>query len=107
MAKYRDRNIRLDKSTVSPYKQGEPAKKRHARRLQQNKERLDIVLKWCDANGVSLEIKNDWHHWQFIVSGKTFDWWPSTAKLVIDQNYKRGIHVHDYTQVMKIIEKEL
>ncbi len=107
MGKYQDKSGCAFKSTVSKYKRGENPRKRHARRLQQNKEHLDVLRKWCDKNKVTFKVFNDWQHWRFAFGDRQFDWWPQTAKLVIDKQWKRGIHVHDYTQLIKIIEKEL
>lgn len=28
------------------------------------------------------------------------EWWPSSAKMVLNKNYPNGIHIHDYQQAM-------
>lgn len=57
-----------------------------------------------------MAIKNNGHHWQFRVAGHLVEWWPSSAKMVVDTKWKNGKHVHDIKQLMKeiegIIEKE-
>ena len=57
-------------------------------------------------SGVEFRLLNEGEHWQVKANDKAYDWWPRTAKLVINQNWKRGVHVHDYTQLINIIMKD-
>jgi len=99
MAKYRDKTKAQIPAEICKYKIGEPASDRHNRRLETNKEHADKLKNYCRSNGFSLDIKNDGQHWQIKQGSITIDWWPSTAKMVINQQYDEGIHVHDISQV--------
>lgn len=105
MARYSD--IRgVGRSKLIPRKQGETPEVRHERRLKANLSMKATLAAWCCERGVSLNTTNGGHHWQF--RGKLLaDWWPSSAKLVINTKYDRGLHVHDVTQVMCELEKVL
>jgi hypothetical protein len=50
-------------------------------------------------------IKNEGHHWIFQRDKLRAEWWPSSAKLVFDKNWNRGVHTHDYKQVLQLIER--
>ena len=100
MAKYRDRSKCKVEAEICKYKPGEQATDRHERRLLTNKSHADKLRNYCKSNGFSCEIKNEGHHWQIKRGNVTLDWWPSTAKLVINRQYNKGIHVHDISQVI-------
>jgi len=98
------------RSKIVPYVQGENPSDRHARRLEANVSVAEGIYKICEASGVTMRIMNGGHHWQF--RGKdsngqpwNVDWWPSSAKLVRNERWERGIHVHDYEQVMRLLRK--
>ena len=78
---------------------------RHDRRKRTNLEMVQEVQERCDQLGVTLLLKNDGHHWIFTREKVRAEWWPSSAKLVFDQKWNNGVHVHDYTQVLAIIER--
>lgn len=42
---------------------------------------------------------------KIILRGAVAEWWPSSAKLVLDRKYERGVHAHDYEQVMRYLTK--
>lgn len=68
----------------------------------------ESLRSFCDtAGGLSLAICNNGHHWNFVSVSPyamfVVEWWPSSAKLVIQRKYNAGIHTHDAVQVMKII----
>ena len=92
------------KSSKVPFKHGESAKTRHRRRLGKNLSEEKIVRQWCTNNGFALRITNDGHHWQFVKNDFLAEWWPSSAKLVIDKQWHDGIHCHDHGQAIQIIE---
>jgi hypothetical protein len=91
--KYRDK-VKVP-SRLIKFIPGESAPERHARRLafaMSLKEQADEL---CKRAGLTLEIKNDGHHWIFRKGAKVAEWWPSSAKLVINKKWRKGIHVHD------------
>jgi len=97
MAKYQDKK-KAGNSKIVPFIPGEHYADRHARRLQTNLSAEAVVRSWADENGLRLRINNAGHHWIFDRPGFFAEWWPSSAKLVINRQYQRGIHVHDWTQ---------
>jgi len=62
---------------------------------------------------LQLKISNDGHHWSFYAFNaapgdkQLFEWWPSSAKLVINKQWKKGIHVHDLSQLIGVAENRL
>lgn len=95
------------RSRLVPFRKGEDASTRHSRRLGTNLRRQQEVRRWCHENGISLRITNDGHHWQFIKTSFVAEWWPSSAKLVINKRWDDGVHCHDHCQAMKIIAHAL
>jgi len=67
---------------------------------------LNAVKDFCRENGVTLNIKNNGHHWQFIRDGRkkkdkqVADWWPAGARLVMNKKYDQGIYAIDYELVI-------
>lgn len=104
MGKYRDKTSCKHKSEIINYKPNEAYKDRHLRRLNKNKEHLDLFRKWCKTAKAKFKLFNNGEHWKVEYNENTFDWWPRSAKLIINQKWKRGVHVHDYTQLIKFIE---
>ncbi len=108
MAKYRDKSNCKDEPRIMRTIRGESAKDRHYRRLQTNKEHQDKFKAWAEADkNIEYRILNNGEHWQVKTAGKQFDWWPRSAKLIIDCQWKKGIHCHDYTQFIKVIEEKI
>lgn len=109
MAKYSDSNEAkslVGGSNVSRYIPNEKAQDRHQRRLRQNLKAQEVVNTYCNEKSIKMSILNNGHHWKFEKDGFLIEWWPSSAKLVINKNYKNGIHTHGYDQLLKIVEKE-
>jgi len=103
MARYDD-VTRAGRSRLVPYREGERAQDRHHRRAQRARRAHSNMADWCAALGVRLTVHNRGHHWRFVLpDGRGIDWWPSSAKLVIQQRWRDGVHVHDYHQVKQII----
>lgn len=102
MAKYSDRKT-VGSSDLVPYIPGEPYGARHERRLKRNLEYRERVKTWCHNRGVTLQIKNEGHHWIFLHDRNRADWWPSSAKLVFGCKYAKGVHVHDWRQAIEQI----
>jgi len=90
-----------------PYIHGEHHSERHSRRLVANLNEAVVVGEWSKKNGISFKIKNHGHHWIFTKGRWLAEWWPSSAKLVINRRYGNGTHVHDWEQAMKHMEREL
>lgn len=93
------------RSAIVPFKPGEAAMDRHDRRKSTNLDMLQEAEEWCKRLGITLLVKNEGHHWIFTRDKLRAEWWPSSAKLVFDQNWNRGVHTHDYVQVMTLIER--
>lgn len=79
---------------------------RHRRRLSTNLEFEPAVREWCEKHGVDLRVTNEGHHWQFRAGKMIAEWWPSSAKLVLNKHWRRGIHVHDIYQLFHTLERE-
>ena len=96
-------------STLVGYIQGEDPARRHKRRLHTNLDHQDEVERWCIGHKVQLEVKNGGHHWIFNCGDGAVvaEWWPSSAKLVVDKRWDNGIHVHDWQQAMSCIERAM
>lgn len=102
MAKYKDMNG-LGKSKLCPKKKDELATDRHHRRKLFNSKRFTVVRDFCNEHGLRLKITNGFHHWQASKNGRVVEWWPSSAKVVIDKQWQKGIHVHDYKQFIAVL----
>jgi hypothetical protein len=59
---------------------------------------------WCLERGLSLSISNEGHHWKLQGTTLLAEWWPSSAKLVFDKQYERGIHCHDIEQLTRLVD---
>jgi hypothetical protein len=86
-----------------PYRVGEGARLRHYRRLDANLGFQASVEKWCKSQGFDLRITNNGHHWQLTKDHFLAEWWPSSAKLVLNKEWDQGIHCHDYKQALAVI----
>jgi len=96
------------RSNLVPFQDGEGYRKRHARRKYANIDNLEEMQEWCEAKNVGLQITNRGEHWQFTCpNGGLVEWWPSSAKMVFDKQWSRGIYVHDWQQATREIEKYL
>jgi hypothetical protein len=106
MARYRDKSNCKHKATVSKRVKGETKDERHERRLRTAFNHKDELRAWCIAHGATFKIHNEGMHWQIKIGKMQFDWWPISAKLIINQKWQKGIHVHDYKQLIKIIQEK-
>lgn len=86
---------------------GESYQERHKRRLETNVKGKNEVESFCGCNGLKLAITNNGHHWSIYylaavigVDPQWAEWWPSSAKLVFRKQWKKGVHCHDYTQLI-------
>lgn len=107
MARYSDVKS-VGRSKVVEYDPSENWKDRHQRRLETNLNNKDAVKDFCIQNQIFFSIKNNGHHW--IFESKKFgriEWFPSSAKYVMNQKWSRGIHVHDFEQVIHQLKKSV
>jgi len=63
------------------------------------------VREWCRGHAFALRISNEGHHWQLNEDKFLAEWWPSSAKLVINKQWNQGRHYHDYRQALEMIER--
>ena len=100
--KYRDRRT-LGRSELVPFLPDESASERHSRRLHANLEaRTDVASALTNA-GFDLVVKNDGQHWIIRKGEIVWEWWPSSAKLVRNKNWRAGVHCHDYKQLLNAL----
>lgn len=90
-------------SRVVPYRRGESFQQRHERRLRVNAKSISWLRHWCCAHDIQFDVTNGQHHWSFRGDGWLVEWWPSSAKLIVDKEWDNGVHVHDWRQVVGII----
>lgn len=101
---FRDR-YRLGKSDTVPYISNESWNERHQRRKDAALERKAEVDTWCRKNKWTIRIANNGHHWIFkTVKLKMVEWFPSSGKLVIGKQWRKGIHIHDVDQLLLVLE---
>jgi len=106
MAKYPDIK-KAGRSKIIPFLPRESALDRHGRRLVTNLKQVDAVYKWAQSYGLEFTIQNTGHHWTFKRTGFIAEWWPSSAKMVFNKQWAKGVHVHDYEQAQREIVKRL
>ncbi len=100
--RFKDR-YKVGKSSIVPYIQNEGWSERHSRRKQCAAENEKSINEWCHKYGWTMRISNQGHHWIFITNThKMIEWFPSSGKLVIGKQWDKGIHCHDYRQLLKI-----
>lgn len=87
----------------SPGRIPEDYKKRHRQRKSRAEEDSnDAWLAFAKA-GYFMTIHNDGHHWIITSGRETWEWWPSSAKLVRNKAWKKGYHVHSWQKVLETI----
>ena len=104
MAKYKDVKS-TGRSTICPYVKGEAAGDRHRRRLKTSMDGYVETSAWCDEHGVRLKVTNGGHHWRASKDGIAVEWWPSSAKVIINKKWSRGTHVHDWKKFVAVLKK--
>lgn len=108
MAKYSDHTKASSKARLCEYRNGESAEARHDRRYETAQKYQAVAKAWAEKHGWTFTVANDGHHFIFRRPGDPQDtpfaqWWPRSAKLVIQCQWKRGIHAHDVMQVIREI----
>jgi hypothetical protein len=93
-------------SKLVPFVPDEEADDRHFRRYKFNLERSVDASGWCRENGIFLEIRNNGHRWTFRYKENTVDWYPSSAKLIINRDWENGYHIYDWIQAREIVFDE-
>lgn len=104
MAKYGDAH-KVGNSDLVPFKPDETPKERHERRKNAAADAQESIAKWCEEHTVEMIVSNDGHHWRFLKEKNTVEWWPSSAKMVVNKRWKDGLHVHDFKQVISILTR--
>lgn len=103
MAKYRDHTKSKLVAKYVKYNYNELSKERHDRRFQINVDNQSKLINYCKGNRFSLSIKNNNEHWVIKQGLNIIEWWPRTAKLIINKHWKKGIHVHDISQIISYL----
>lgn len=101
MAKYHD-VVRV-RSDLHKFRKGEDPKQRHQRRLDLAVEYKMVISAWCKRNKIGHRRTHSDHHWIFTKGDKSADWWPSSAKLIFNKEYKKGMHVHDIKVLARLL----
>jgi hypothetical protein len=104
--RYNDTHV-AGSSLIIPYVRGETHRARHRRRHIVNLNNWKELQDWAFDQGVDLRIKDNSRHWILTRPDLVAEWWPSTAKLVLNRRYSTGIHTHDWVQVGQIIDGSL
>ena len=107
MSKYKD-ITGMGKSKLCPKLKDEKESfsERHFRRKIFNEKRFRKVQEFCEKAGLRFRISNQGHHWRVNTDKMTVEWWPSSAKVIVNKNWNRGVHCHDYKQFIKILKKQ-
>ena len=87
----RDRRVLL----LEEYK-----KQRRERRMERTSRLEEQARVWAEGHGCSLRVLNDGHHWLFQKPGFVAEWWPSSAKLVVNRDYGSDIQAPHWADVV-------
>lgn len=95
----------LGPSELVPFIQGEDGAARHRRRLESAMANQDAIREFCQERGLRFQVKSG----HFMVRGTNLyiQWWPASAKLVINEKWQHGVHCHDYQQLFKVIRRRM
>lgn len=103
-ARYKDVK-QVGQSALVPFQPNESWQDRHARRKEENLRHESEFKQWCRENQWILKVANEVHHWMLKRKQQYIQWWPSSAKVVINEKWDQGIHCHDYEQLKQILFK--
>jgi hypothetical protein len=70
------------------------------RRVRTNLAHQEEIRTFTADHGIAMEIKNAGQHWVLVKNENRLEWWPSSAKLIENQTWNEGVHVHDWTQLI-------
>jgi hypothetical protein len=79
-------------------------RRRRERRLSRNTNSANQAQAWAAQYGFTLRIHNEGHHWMWQKGAFVAEWWPSSAKLVLNRVYERDFHVPEWTGVIRFLE---
>jgi hypothetical protein len=91
------------RSDEVPFVPGESAKERHQRRFEFAVDNRGEMRKFCMEHEIEFKMANNREHWIFIKGTQVVEWWPRTAKLVINKKWEDGIHTHSPGMVKHIL----
>ena len=80
-------------------------RRRRERRLDRNTNAAHEAMVWAARNGFVLRMYNEGHHWIWQKGEFVAEWWPSSAKLVLNRCYDDSLHVHDWSGVLSVLQK--
>lgn len=90
---------------VIQYQNGEHHRDRHKRRLETNVELFkDEAVQWAETHDVFCRISNRGHHWKFQRNGSHIEWWPESAKCIVNRSVE--MHIHEFPQLLVLLEQE-
>jgi hypothetical protein len=70
----------------------------------QTKCRLETEVKYDpNENGFKFRVLNEGQHFQIERGVMVLDWWPRTAKMVVNKKWQQAIHVHDTKQIISYL----
>jgi hypothetical protein len=81
---------------------------RRARRERRLHRTLDLeseVARWASRHGFTLRVLNDGHHWLLQRPDLVAEWWPSSAKLVVNRDYLHDHHAPHWPEVAALLEQ--
>jgi len=93
----------MGRSKLIKFKKYEAPMERHDRRKRENLAHCEVLEQFCREHGIEFKITNEGHHWQFRKDATLVEWWPSSAKIVINKRWHQGIHTHDWEQAKKVL----
>ena len=80
---------------------------RRERRLGRTVDLQTEATAWATRRGFTLRVLNDGHHWLFQKPGLVAEWWPSSAKLVLNRDYLHDHHAPHWPQVAALLDGAL
>ena len=94
------------RSNLVPYIEDETMQERHSRRQAVAEDTEGQLRVWCDEHGWHLTVHDGGGQFMMRRKKVLVEWWPSTAKLVINKNWRGGIHCHDYHKVIEQLSRK-
>lgn len=79
-------------------------RQRRQRRVDRNLDVSREAKARADRRGFTLRVLNEGQHWLFQKPGLVAEWWPSSAKLVLNRDYDHDQHAHHWPQVAARLE---
>ena len=63
-----------------------------------------VLTAYCQQNGITLEVKNDGHHWSMTKGTVLLEWWPNTGRLVRNKEWERAVKATSELQIACILD---